>query len=211
MADRVTVLAAEIVTSYVSTNAVSIIDIPDLIAGVYSALSGASAPNAVSPAKATPAEIRKSVRPDHLVSFIDGKSYKILKRHLTKHGLDFAAYRARFGLPDDYPSTAASHSKRQAAVARAVGLRRGRDGESRNGEPNIVAARPTAPSQNPDERGPDQTVFEPPLPVMVQSDAVGGSIGQIRADPLLGAHDCAGDSGLERPAQSCEKASAVSP
>ncbi|WP_238231574.1 MULTISPECIES: MucR family transcriptional regulator [Methylobacterium] len=36
--------------------------------------------------KPTPAQVRKSITPDALVSFVDGKSHKTLKRHLGKHG-----------------------------------------------------------------------------------------------------------------------------
>ncbi len=72
----------------------------------------------------TPAQIRKSIQQDGLVSFIDGKSYQTLKRHLGKHGLDMPAYRQRYGLPADYPSTAPGYSERRSALARSLGLGR---------------------------------------------------------------------------------------
>ncbi|GEL44750.1 hypothetical protein MEX01_53410 [Methylorubrum extorquens] len=46
----------------------------------------------------------------------------MLKRHLRLHRLDPESYRARYGLPTDYPVTAQSHSERRAAMARAQNL-----------------------------------------------------------------------------------------
>jgi predicted transcriptional regulator len=57
-----------------------------------------------------------------LISFIDGKRYKTLKRHLTTHGLTVAEYKARYGLPADYPTTAPSYSEHRSAMARTMGL-----------------------------------------------------------------------------------------
>ena len=78
--------------------------------------------NRQGPEKPTAAQIRKSVTPDALISFIDGKPYKTIKRHLAKHDLTFAEYRARYGLPSDYPSTAATYSAKRSELARALGL-----------------------------------------------------------------------------------------
>jgi predicted transcriptional regulator len=117
--------AADIVAAYVSNNSVPTAELPTLISGVYSALtslgrSGASEAPKVE--KLTPAQIRKSVTPDALISFIDGKPYKTLKRHLNRHGMTIEEYRERFGLPRDYPSTAASYSEQRSALAKSAGL-----------------------------------------------------------------------------------------
>src|SRR5215211_1994986 len=92
---------AEIVSAYVSNNSVRADDLPELIASVHAALTrlGKTAETAAGIEKPTPAQIKKSVTPDALISFIDGKPYKTLKRHLTGHGLDPHSYRARYGLP----------------------------------------------------------------------------------------------------------------
>src|SRR5687767_8131466 len=48
--------------------------------------------------------IRKSLASkDHIISLIDGKPYKTLRRHLSRHGLTPDDYRARYGLKHDYP------------------------------------------------------------------------------------------------------------
>jgi predicted transcriptional regulator len=54
------------------------------------------------------AKVRASIKPDRLVSFIDGKRYTVLKRHLTTHSLTPAEYRGRFGLPGDHPMVTSS-------------------------------------------------------------------------------------------------------
>lgn len=123
-------LAADIVVAYVSNNVISAKDLPALIGEVHAALAGLG--GTVAPAaaaepkveKPTAAAIKKSITPDALISFIDGKPYKTLKRHLGMHGLDAYSYRARYGLPSDYPMTAPSYSERRSALAKGLGLGR---------------------------------------------------------------------------------------
>jgi predicted transcriptional regulator len=122
-------LTADIVSAYVANNSVPVPDLPTLLSGVHAALTGlgqTSAPAEPEFKKATPAQIKKSITPDALISFIDGKPYKTLKRHLSKHGMTIEEYRERYGLPRDYPSTAASYSEQRAALAKSLGLGRRR-------------------------------------------------------------------------------------
>jgi predicted transcriptional regulator len=74
--------------------------------------------------KPTAAQIRKSISDEGIVSFIDGKPYKTLKRHLTKHGLTPQAYRQRYGLPADYPMVAPGYAAQRSALAKEIGLGR---------------------------------------------------------------------------------------
>lgn len=121
-------LAAEIVSAYVSKNPVPVAELPTLIGRVHAAVGGLA--NGISQAKPeeiekpSPAEIRKSVQPDGIVSFIDGKTYKTLKRHLSANGLDPRSYRERYGLPADYPMVAPEYAERRSALAKAIGLGR---------------------------------------------------------------------------------------
>jgi predicted transcriptional regulator len=123
-------LAADIIAAYVSNNSVPVAELPALISNVHTALNGLA--NGASQAtaaeeqveKATPSQIRKSITPDALISFIDGKPYKTLKRHLTGHGLDPYSYRQRYGLPSDYPMVAASYAAQRSELAKAIGLGR---------------------------------------------------------------------------------------
>lgn len=59
-----------------------------------------------------------------LICFEDGKSYKTLKRHLSIRGLTPADYRAKWGLPSDYPMVAPSYSVSRSQMAKSIGLGR---------------------------------------------------------------------------------------
>lgn len=49
----------------------------------------------------------------------------MLKRHLrTRHGLSPDQYRAKWGLPANYPKTAPSYAKMRSAQAKQAGLGR---------------------------------------------------------------------------------------
>ncbi|WP_264048439.1 MucR family transcriptional regulator [Methylobacterium flocculans] len=120
-------MAAEIVAAYVSNNSVPVSELGSLLAGVHGAISGLAmggpaAPDETGVGKATAAQIRKSITHDGLVSFEDGKPYKTLRRHLTIRGLTPEAYRAKHGLPADYPMTSAGYSAQRSELARAIGL-----------------------------------------------------------------------------------------
>ncbi len=122
-------LAAEVVAAYVGNNIIAVSELPALIRSVHDAIAGVDAPNAAPQAepaaKATPAQIRKSITPDALISFVDGKPYKTLRRHLSTHGLTVEEYKAQFGLPADYPTVAPSYSQARSAMAKALGLGKG--------------------------------------------------------------------------------------
>jgi len=125
MSDPIIEMTTEIVASYVSGNTVDASELPALIQNVFKALSNIDAP-VVEAEPETPkpsaAQIKKSITPDALISFIDGKRYKTLKRHLTTHGMTVSEYKAKFGLPADYPTTAPSYSEHRSAMARTMGL-----------------------------------------------------------------------------------------
>src|ERR1700712_1220447 len=131
-------LAADIIAAYVSNNPVPVAELPALISNVHAALNGLTSETSQAAAaeeqveKATPSQIRKSVTPDALISFIDGKPYKTLKRHLTGHGLEPYSYRERYGLPRDYPMVAAGYAAQRSELAKAIGL--GRSGSQAQAE-----------------------------------------------------------------------------
>jgi len=118
-------LTADIVAAYVSNNSLPASGLAELITSVHEglvALRRPAEPARVELEKPTSAQIRKSITHDGLVSFVDGKTYKTLKRHLTGAGLDPASYRQRYGLPSDYPMTAPSYSEQRSALAKSLGL-----------------------------------------------------------------------------------------
>jgi predicted transcriptional regulator len=122
-------LTAGVVGAFVGNHKVTAADLPGLIQSVHAALSTAGMSPAVEEAsptvKATPAQIRKSITPDALISFEDGKPYKTLKRHLGTFGLTLEQYRAKWGLPSDYPTVAPTYSEARSAMAKALGLGHG--------------------------------------------------------------------------------------
>ena len=120
-------LAAEIVAAYVSANSVSVAQLPDVIRGVVDALASldgqAEAPKAEALKPAVP--IRSSVTPDYIVCLEDGKKLKMLKRHLrTTYNLSPEEYRAKWGLPADYPMVAPNYAARRSEFAKQIGLGR---------------------------------------------------------------------------------------
>lgn len=117
-------LAADIVSAYVTKNAVPQAELPALIGSVHAALQGVGNPIQVkAPEKPTPAvPVKKSVTPDAIISLIDGKSYKSMKRHLARHGLTPQQYRELYDLPRDYPMVAASYAAKRSELAKNLGL-----------------------------------------------------------------------------------------
>lgn len=120
----------EILTAYVSSNPVPAPKLPKLVQNMHSELVGLiSGPSAIPTPlhrirKVTAAQIRECIQPDGIVSFINGKSYKTLKRHLRSNGLDQHSYRKRFRLRTNYPLVATRYAEQRSAVARAIDLGR---------------------------------------------------------------------------------------
>ncbi|WP_404712176.1 MucR family transcriptional regulator [Sphingomonas sp. MMS24-J13] len=86
--------------------------------------TAATAEDAPAAEEFTPAvTVRKSLASrTHIVSMIDGKPYKMLKRHLAGHGLTPAQYRERYKLKPDYPMVAPEYSEARRVVAQQIGL-----------------------------------------------------------------------------------------
>jgi len=136
-------LSAEIVSAYVSRNSVPSGDLAGLIGDVHAALLQAAGNGVAEPAEAPkPAvQARKSVQPDYIVCLEDGKRFKSLKRHLrTVYDLTPDQYRAKWGLPADYPMVAPNYAAARSELAKQLGL-----GQKRRSEP-VVEAQP-APVQ----------------------------------------------------------------
>lgn len=120
-------LTADIVSAYVSNNTVRPEDLPSLIAGVRAALEQAPIGKAEAASEPqTPAvPIKKSVTPDYIISLENGQKFKSLKRHLqTTYGMAPDEYRAKWGLPRDYPMVAPNYAKTRSDLARSIGLGR---------------------------------------------------------------------------------------
>lgn len=119
-------LTADIVAAHVSNNSVAVSDMPTLIANVHAALVGLSAHTPAPEVRAEPAvSIRASIKPDYIVCLDDGKKLKMLKRHLMTHyGMTPDEYRAKWGLPSDYPMVSPNYAEQRRGLAIKIGLGR---------------------------------------------------------------------------------------
>ena len=121
-------MTADIVAAYVGANSVAATDLPALIQSVHRALTGVATGGEV--AEAAPREpavpIKKSITPEYLVCLEDGRKFKSLKRHLrTKYNMSPEEYRAKWGLPKDYPMVAPNYAKARSDLAKQMGLGQG--------------------------------------------------------------------------------------
>lgn len=129
---------ASIVSSYVGMNTVAPGDLHGLIDSVHNSLCGLMPGHATTDAKTeklpppTPfVDPKESVFPDYIVCLEDGKKLKMLRRHLkATYGMTPEEYRARWGLPADYPMTAPNYSAHRTGIAKKLGL--GRKGQGAN-------------------------------------------------------------------------------
>ena len=137
----ITTLTVQLLSAFVSNNSVTSEGLAELIRTTRIALTEDPAAESAEAQAATytPAvSVRKSLSsPDHILSMIDGKPYKTLKRHLATNGLSPDEYRQRYNLPKSYPLVAPSYSEARRAVATRLGL--GRKPAAANG---VKAAAP---------------------------------------------------------------------
>lgn len=119
-------LTAHIVSAYVENNKVPATGLPELIASVNASILALNQPVEAPVEVQQPAvNPKRSVLPDYIVCLEDGKKFKSLKRHLAVHfGLTPEEYRAKWGLPADYPMVAPNYAAARSALAKSLGLGR---------------------------------------------------------------------------------------
>jgi len=117
-------LTADIVSSHFANNIVAPAEVPRVIESVYTTLAKLGSPAEAPVARQEPAvSIRASVKPDYIVCLEDGKKLKMLKRHLmTRYSMTPDQYRAKWGLPADYPMTAPNYAEQRRTLAKSIGL-----------------------------------------------------------------------------------------
>ena len=117
-------LTADIVSSHVANNTVAVSDLPHIIENVFGTLSKLGRDVKPPEPKQEPAvSIRSSVKPDYIVCLEDGKKLKMLKRHLMTHyNMTPDQYRAKWGLPADYPMVAPTYAAQRRTLAKKIGL-----------------------------------------------------------------------------------------
>lgn len=129
MSDQInlTTLTADIVSAHVANNNVPSTEVGALIGTVYQALAGLGAPAAAEEQAKPQGAItaRRSLsNSGHILSMIDGKPYKMLRRHIGQHGYTPESYRETFGLPRDYPMVARDYAEQRRELAHKIGLGR---------------------------------------------------------------------------------------
>lgn len=126
-------LATELTIAWLSNpnTRASADEVPSFLEKMHGAVTSLAAPAPQPEAPAPSPEYTPAVTPrrslaskDHIVSMIDGKSYKTLKRHLAGHGLTPAQYRERYGLKSDYPMVAENYAEMRRGLAKKIGLGR---------------------------------------------------------------------------------------
>lgn len=120
-------MSVEIVSAYVSNNSIAATQVPEVINTVYGALTSINGQAVSESAESLkPAvSVRRSVHPDYIVCLEDGKKLKMLKRHLrAAYGMSPDEYRAKWGLPSDYPMVAPNYAQQRSAFAKQIGLGR---------------------------------------------------------------------------------------
>ena len=115
--------ASDIVSAYVSNNAIRSGELPDLIRDVHETLAKLGNGRDTKPTKKPAVSIKNSITDEFLICLEDGKKFKSLKRHLrSKYGLSPEEYREMWGLPYDYPMVAPSYARKRSKLAKEMGL-----------------------------------------------------------------------------------------
>lgn len=138
-------MTTQVVSAFLGRNELSTSLIPDVVQTVFSSLKDLGAPQDLERSEplrpATP--VKKSVTPDYLICLEDGKKLKMLKRHLRSvYNMTPEEYRAKWGLPSDYPMVAPNYAKERSEFAKQIGLGRAdmRDEAARGGRRKKNAA-----------------------------------------------------------------------
>jgi predicted transcriptional regulator len=119
-------MSVDLTSAYLSNHTKTLEEIPSVLSAMHKAIDGAyhnphSLLNRPTHQPAVP--ISESVTDEYIVCLEDGKKLQMLKRHLnTVYKMSLDQYKERWGLPQDYPSTAPSYSKRRTQIAKNTGL-----------------------------------------------------------------------------------------
>ena len=119
-------MAVDIVSAYVANNTVPAGQVPEVINMVYNSLTTLDGGAEATAEPAKPAiSVRRSITAEYIVCLEDGKKLKMLKRHLrAAYDMSPEEYRAKWGLPADYPMVAPNYAAQRSAFAKKIGLGR---------------------------------------------------------------------------------------
>ena len=125
--DDILRMAVDVVAAYVSKNPLPAGQIPDVINTIYNSLNqiDGHAPEVKAEAPRPAISVKRSITPDYIICLEDGKKLKMLKRHLrTTYNMTPDEYRAKWGLPPDYPMVAPNYAAQRSDFAKKIGLGR---------------------------------------------------------------------------------------
>jgi predicted transcriptional regulator len=131
--DEMLRLATDIVSAYVQFNPLPAGQLAQMIREVHGTLSGLAGSAPVANERQKPAvAVKKSITPEYLICLEDGKKLKMLKRYLrSRYDMSPEEYRAKWGLPPDYPMVAPKYAEQRSQFAKQIGL--GRTATKRRG------------------------------------------------------------------------------
>ena len=173
-------MTSEMVAVYVAQNHHKPSELPNLIASVHAALGGlgksaAPAVSAEPPKPAVPVE--RSITDDYIVRLGDGRKLKSMKRYLVGLGMTPADYRAKWGLPNDYPiwrrPTLPSGRSWRRAWGSGAGGRRAR---SRPTPRSTRLGRQSTPRPSPTRPGGPVAAARTPDPARSVAASAGGAL-----------------------------------
>lgn len=124
--DELLRMTAQVTAAYVGNNAVDAATIPEVIRSIYQSIAGLESGQSNGHGDLKPmVPIKKSITPDYIICLEDGKKLRMLKRHLrAAYNLTPEQYRAKWGLPVDYPMVAPNYAEQRSAIAKKIGLGR---------------------------------------------------------------------------------------
>lgn len=198
-------LTVDLLSAYFTNNSVPSSELAGLIEQTRSALSGDATSSSGSEPVHTPAvSIEESLASrDHILSLIDGKPYKSLKRHLANNGLTPAEYRTRYGLAGDYPMVAPTYSEHRRAVAQRMGLggrpNKAKEPAAKSGTEKFAPTKDAAPKAKP----------APEKKEVVKTAAPAKPRKRFARDPKAAeqvAANSSGDTAVQAPAKTAPKA-----
>jgi len=125
--DELLKLASSIIAAYVSNNPVPVSELPGMIKSVHATLGGLvpGGPSEALTSQKPATPVKRSITPEYIVCLEDGKKLKMLKRYLrSNYKLSPEQYRAKWGLPADYPMVAPNYAAQRSEFAKKIGLGR---------------------------------------------------------------------------------------
>ena len=117
-------LTTKILMAYLANNKCGPEEITDIFDNIYNGLRQIEKQEENRQNSKVPAvPVENSIQQDKIICLEDGKSFKMLKRHLaSNYKMTPEEYRLKWNLPVDYPMVAPSYSKKRQQLAKQIGL-----------------------------------------------------------------------------------------